>query len=184
MNLKQLGFIVVIGLLVWSCTPINRQSQNPIKTETNQLDERVTPLQERQFRQIKVGDHEIKVEVVDTPEKSSLGLSYRDEIGADGMLFVLARRGMPTFWMKGMRIPLDMIWIDCLQPEQLTEEIGQSGKECQVADITRNVPVPEDPEDLTSLPTYHPKSPVQYVLEVPAGWSIQQAIDIGALVRL
>ena len=40
------------------------------------------------------------------------GLSYRDGLPQSaGMLFDMGETIVPTFWMKGMRFPLDMVWI-------------------------------------------------------------------------
>ena len=52
------------------------------------------------------------------PEERSQGLSGRPNLAAGtGMLFVFEQAGSYAFWMKDMRFPLDMVWIDaqCLQ---------------------------------------------------------------------
>jgi len=127
------------------------------------------------FEQISVGENLLRVEVADTAKKISLGLSYREEIGADGMLFVLGRKTVPTFWMKGMKFGLDMIWIDCNSNEI---------RECVVADVTENVPVFENPEDVSRLPIYSPSKSVTHVLEVPAGWVEKNAVKLETKVLL
>ena len=66
----------------------------------------------RELGKIMLGERELEVEIVDESGEIAKGLGYRDEIGSEGMLFVMPRRASYTFWMKGMRMGLDMVWID------------------------------------------------------------------------
>lgn len=59
-----------------------------------------------------LGGQSLTVEVVRTPESITQGLGGRETLAADGMLFLLPRRDQPVFWMKDMRFPIDIIWID------------------------------------------------------------------------
>lgn len=115
------------------------------------------------FREILVGDTLLKVEVVTQTKDIEKGLSGRNEIGSDGMLFVFASRTSPTFWMIDMRFPLDFIWID-------TDH---------VADITKNVPNPVVGTPIYKLPLYSPKTAVTYVLEVPSGFIQSRKVRVG-----
>lgn len=111
-----------------------------------------------------LGDSQkLQLEVVNTPQSITQGLSGRDEIGADGMLFVFDRAQTPRFWMKEMKFDLDMIWI----------------KEMKVVEITKNVPAPDLSVPLNQLPTYGPNQPVEMVLEVEAGKVGQWGIEVG-----
>jgi uncharacterized membrane protein (UPF0127 family) len=66
------------------------------------------------------------------------------------MLFVFARRGLHAFWMQGVRLPLDIAWID----ERWT-----------VVDVAVEAP----PCTAAPCPIYAPSAPARYVLEVRAG---------------
>ncbi len=112
---------------------------------------------------IKLGQQNLQVEIVNTSASISQGLSGRDEIGSDGMLFLLPQTGMPIFWMKEMKFDLDMIWL----------------KNNLVVDITREVPHPDPETPLKSLPVYSPKTPANMVLEVRAGQAAAWNIKIG-----
>ncbi len=101
---------------------------------------------------ITVGTTKLSVEVANTPQTIQKGLGQRDEIGSDGLLFVLPSRGIPTFWMKDMRFPLDFVWID-------TDTI---------VDTTENVD-PQIGQSIKQLRIYSPSSPVTHVLEMNAG---------------
>ncbi len=96
----------------------------------------------------------LNVETAVTAEQSERGLGYRDSVAADaGMLFVLHETSVPTFWMKGMRFALDMVWI---------------GDDERVVAVTANVP-PQPGASDTQLRRYSPVAPVRYVLELNSG---------------
>ena len=110
---------------------------------------------------VTVGKVTVQAEAVRTPERIYLGLSYRTELPEGrGMLFFMPNQEVQTFCMRGMRLPLDLIWIS-------------AGR---VAGITRNVP-PTFPGDLTS------PGPVNQVLEVPGGFADRHGIKAGDPVR-
>ncbi len=83
-----------------------------------------TPAPERV--RVHVGDAVVQAEVADDPSERSRGLSGRAPLGRDeGMLFLLPD-DQPTFWMKGMRFGLDIVWI--------------RGR--RVVDVTPRIPAP------------------------------------------
>lgn len=110
----------------------------------------------------------LSVEVVNTPASITKGLSGRTEIGQDGMLFVLGRREMASFWMIDMLFDLDLIWID-----------GNT-----IVNITSNVPAPAATVAAQSLPTYPSGVLVTHVLEVPAGTAQAGGWHTGDFVEL
>lgn len=55
----------------------------------------------------------IDAELADTKSSRELGLSGRTSLRKDsGMLFAFEKPGRYGFWMKDMRFPLDMVWIN------------------------------------------------------------------------
>ena len=105
------------------------------------------------------------VELALDNEQATLGLSYRESLPpGTGLLFVYPEERMRTFWMFEMKFPLDMVWID---------------GDCNVADISENVPIPEPGMTNSDLPLYSPRVPVRHVFEINAGESRQYGIDIG-----
>ena len=61
----------------------------------------------------KVSGSCVSMELATTPLAQETGLSNRDSLAADrGMLFVFAAAQSNCFWMKDMRFPLDMIWLN------------------------------------------------------------------------
>jgi uncharacterized membrane protein (UPF0127 family) len=106
---------------------------------------------------VTIGKVKVKAEAVSTPERLHLGLSYRRNLPeGQGMLFFMPEISVQSFCMRGMRFPLDFIWI----------------VDGRVAGITRKVPS-TFPGDLPS-PT-----PVNYVLEVPSGFADKYGIKVG-----
>lgn len=120
-------------------------------------------------RTLMIGGKSYNIEVADTPEKQQLGLSGREEIGSDGMLFVFPRLGKYPFWMKDMKFDLDFIWI----------------REGVVVEIMPNIPKPiyENSTD-KELTIYPPSQDVDMMLEVTAGFAAKKGIKVGDLVNL
>ena len=93
----------------------------------------------------------IPVEVSDTPEKRSLGLGKRDKLeNGWGMLFVFEKRIPHSFWMKNMRFPIDIIWLD----------------NQRIVELAENVPPPQEGE---SPKVMEPRLPSNFVLELESG---------------
>ena len=118
---------------------------------------------------VEVGGAVFKVAIADDAEDRSRGLSGRNPLPDDGgMLFVYQEPVLPGFWMPQMRFPLDFVWI---------------GDECEVVDVTPDVPAPEPGTPLDELSVYHPASPILYNLEVNAGTAEKHGIGVGDAVR-
>ncbi len=53
------------------------------------------------------------VELARSSKEKAVGLMFRKELKSDqGMLFVFEKEDSYSFWMKNMKFPLDMIWIN------------------------------------------------------------------------
>ena len=115
--------------------------------------------------QVSVGKVTFKVALSATTYDQSKGLSGRDSLAPrSGMLFVYRVPQISIFWMKGMRFPLDFIWID---------------RDCQVADTLSNADVPASDTSNSQLPLYRSAVPVLYGLEVNAGEIARLGIKTG-----
>jgi uncharacterized membrane protein (UPF0127 family) len=117
-----------------------------------------------------VGSKTVQVQIVKTETDREKGLGGVKSLNADdGMLFVFDSKPVnATFWMKDMLIPLDMIWI----------------KDNKVLSIDRNIPISPVGTPDSSLKTYSPKEPIDYVLEVNAGFSDSNGVKVGDVVTL
>ncbi len=110
------------------------------------------------------------VDIADTPVEKQKGLAGRGYLDQNyGLLFVFDRPSIHRFWMRGMIIPIDIIWI-------------HDGK---VVGFEKNAQ-PEPGVPTRNLKIYSPEVPVEYVLEVRAGTVNRSDINIGddASIRL
>ena len=99
---------------------------------------------------IRLGGTVFQVDVADTQRARERGLSGREELRDNqAMLFVFEEDGPLPIWMKGMKFPIDIIWLD---------------RGHQVVHIERNVQ-----PDAVPYNVYQSPVPARYVLEVAAG---------------
>ncbi len=113
---------------------------------------------------IMVNNTKITAEIANTPEIRQKGLSGRDSLASDsGMLFTFDKPGIHPFWMKGMKIPLDFIWV----------------KDQKVVDLIKNIPPPTPNQKDDSLPILQSRQPVDSVLEVNAGFVDSNSVKVG-----
>ncbi len=114
---------------------------------------------------LEIKGQRISVEIADTPEKQEKGLGERDSLAWDhGMYFEYSQPAFYAFWMKGMRFPIDIIWL----------------RDGRIVGFEVNVPF----EKGANGPTVRPRELVDAVLEVPAGYSAASGWRIGDRVQL
>jgi uncharacterized membrane protein (UPF0127 family) len=93
------------------------------------------------------------------------GLSGRDNLGENqGMLFVFEKKDTYGFWMKNMKFPIDIIYID----------------DNSVVYLVENAPAPSGQAD--ALTVYKPDKPANRVLEVNAGKAKELGIKKGTKI--
>lgn len=115
--------------------------------------------------QLEIRGNRFTVELAVTNTEKEKGLGYRDALAPDnGMLFLYDHAEQYGFWMKGMRFPIDIVWI----------------KDNSIVDLSRNVPVAVSDE----LSHYSPKTPVNKVLELNAGTVDRLGIQVGDMVQI
>lgn len=121
-------------------------------------------VEEKQIKTVRIRENSIQVEVADTPETRTQGLSDRKMLPESaGMLFVFDSPAQYGFWMKNMNFAIDIVWIDA--------EMYVVGIEKQVS-----------PETFPKM--FYPNQAVKYVLELPAGFSDEYRIDLGQYVTI
>ncbi len=109
------------------------------------------------FTWVTVGQVAVKAEVVKKPDKIFRGLGYRQNLPEGrGMLFVMPETAKQIFCMRGMEFPIDILWLT-------------PGK---VVGLGKNIS-PKYQGDLAS------PVPVNYVLEVPGGFTVKYGIKVG-----
>lgn len=112
---------------------------------------------------------QLNLELADTPEKRTKGLGYRDSLATDsGMLFIHDKPQKYTYWMKGMRFPIDFIWI----------------MDDTVADIITNALPPIEGQTDDTLERYAPTVDVNKVLETNSGFVDSFHIQKGDKIKI
>ncbi|MDD4931615.1 MAG: DUF192 domain-containing protein [Candidatus Colwellbacteria bacterium] len=110
-----------------------------------------------------IGTAVFSADIADTESERDKGLSGRSSMADDrAMLFRFNNPSVPVFWMKDMKFPLDIIWI-------------RSGR--VVGYVTDIYPEPGISEK--DIKRYSPPTPVDMVLEAPAGSVGRHGISIG-----
>jgi uncharacterized protein len=107
-----------------------------------------------------LGSKKLSVEIVSSEVDRARGLSGRDSISdQEGMLFVFEETSKHCFWMKGMKFPIDIIWLD---------------ESWKVVHVAASVP----PESYPS--SFCPEKPARYVLEVQTGLTEKTGVSVGS----
>jgi len=165
-----LGLVLALSAVIVGCAAISTPEPSIIGRETsptvsNKSTEIPTREQDVLETVVRIGGLEFLVEVAADSDKQIKGLSGRQSLDAGtGMLFVFENEKRFRFWMRGMEISLDMVWIN---------------SECRVVDVSENVPPPERDIPFNDLPRYSPESPAKYVLEINGGESATRGLLIG-----
>ncbi|HRY82236.1 MAG TPA: DUF192 domain-containing protein [Candidatus Moranbacteria bacterium] len=116
----------------------------------------------KNYKTVEIGGQKFFVKLVQTPKEKALGLSWRSDIKEnEGMLFSFEKSGEYSFWMKGMKFDLDILWIE----------------EGKIAYIAKNIAY-------NSLETIDPKIKADKVLEIKAGMADKFGFKIGDSVKI
>jgi uncharacterized protein len=106
----------------------------------------------------------IHVDLAITSDQQEKGLSIKNNLSNnEGMLFPFSAPGDYSFWMKDMKFPLDIIWID---------------SNSKIVHIEKNL---QPCVFILFCPTYSPpaNSNTKYVLEVNANYTTKNNINVG-----
>ena len=129
----------------------------------------ITPVPTPTGPAISIGDAKFAAEIADTPESRGKGLGERDSLEEQtGMLFVFPGGQASSFWMKGMRFPLDFVWI---------------GADCTVVDLTEDVQHSPPDTPTSELEIFESSSPAAYTFEINAREISRFGVERGDEVR-
>lgn len=111
------------------------------------------------IQKLLVGDHEITVQLADTPARRQHGLMWQDPIRYDGMILVFDEPQKISLWMKNTPTPLDVAFI---------------GPDWTIIGFAQMEPYSEDEH-------WSPEASIA-ALEVPQGWFGKMQITVGAKI--
>lgn len=160
-----IGLVIVLMMarLVW---PAFQSKLDPGVQRSNSIESLRSEDYDHQLISATIAGRPVQLLIVNQPTSISQGLSGKETIGADGMLFVLGDDQQTVFWMKDMRFDLDLVWL----------------RDGQIVGISEQVPAPS-PDTLDGqLEVYPSEQPVDMVLEIPAGQSAVWGLQPGDLL--
>ena len=104
-----------------------------------------------------------------TDEQKAEGLAVKDHLKEnEGMLFVYEQPSNQSFWMKDMKFPIDIIWLDSYGT---VVHIEQNLQPC--------VSVSKPSVSVLNCPIYTPNREAMFVLETVAGFSQKHNVNNG-----
>jgi uncharacterized membrane protein (UPF0127 family) len=113
---------------------------------------------------VTINKFELRVYLAITNDQQIKGLSVKDHLKEnEGMLFVYKQPSRQGFWMKNMKFPIDIIWLD---NHGTVIDINHSLQPCIISFAFL-------------CPTYIPDKDSLYVLETVSGFSKKHSIKIG-----
>ncbi|KKT21349.1 MAG: hypothetical protein UW04_C0005G0004 [Parcubacteria group bacterium GW2011_GWB1_43_8] len=115
-------------------------------------------------KKIIIGNRVIRAENAESVMEKQKGLSGRNFMRKNnGMLFTFSQSDYYSFWMKDMKFPIDIIWID---------------ENLRIINIEKNITPDTFPKK------FIPQLPAKYVLEVNGGWSDKNEIKEGINIKV
>jgi len=109
---------------------------------------------------LEIKGRRVSVEIARTAAEQAKGLGEREALAWDhGMYFEYSTPAFYSFWMKGMRFSIDIVWL----------------RDGRIVGFETNIPF----EEGGNGPTLRPRELVDAVLEVPAGYSVASGWGIG-----
>lgn len=113
-----------------------------------------------EYYTVRISGEDFKLEVADTEEKRIRGLANRNEMDSDkGMIFIFDDVASHGITMRGMRFPLDIIWL----------------RNKKVVDIADNV----YPDTNFEPKIYYPDLQADAVIELNAGAAEKLNLKVG-----
>lgn len=124
------------------------------------------------FKEVCFKDACVRAQISDTDIKRRQGLMFREFLSDnEGMIFIFPDESRHSFWMKNMKIPLDIIWIN---KNKFVVDIKPDLEPC--AEINDGL---DRGHRIISCPGFTPKDNSLYALEVNAGFALKNDIKIG-----
>ena len=122
-------------------------------------------LSQEAAKRVCIKDVCVYAEVVDTESARQRGLMFRENLPEGrGMFFVFEAQGRYGFWMKNMKFPIDIIWID---------------EEKKIVDIKPDCLPCQEACEISS-----PRDKALYALEVCAGFTRRNKIETGDIISI
>lgn len=117
-------------------------------------------------KEISIAKKRMSAFIADTPRKMTVGLMFRKSMKQNEcMLFVFPNDSSHPIWMRNMRFPLDIVWLDSKR---------------RIVDIVESA----KPSSGLDFSGYKSKEPSRYVIELNAGLVSKNRIKVKDVAKL
>ena len=114
---------------------------------------------------VEINGHVFNLYLAETSQDQAIGLAKYSHLEQNqGMLFLFEKSDYYSFWMKDMKFPIDIIFI----------------QDNKVVDVFNKVPVAPN----ENLPVYTTRTKANKVLEISAGLANKYGIKIGSEIKI
>jgi len=159
----------IIALVIMTYVPVSRTvaegdpSQGQNVTQPAPVDDTATGGYKK--INVMVNGVPLVADLAITGEQRTKGLAVKDSLAEnESMLFYFPKANEYAFWMKDMKFPIDIIWLDT---------------DRKVIHIEHSL----EPCDSDACPLYKPEGKTQYVLETVAGFAQKHNVIEGTVVE-
>lgn len=155
-------FLLVAGLLIFG------GSFSASSLFTGSATPSANPQTQKKTTAVSIKGLKIEAELAKNAGERSKGLSGRDGLEISrGMLFVFDSSSDWAIWMKNMKFPIDIIWVD---------------ENKKIVYIVQSA-LPEPGKKDSQLTVYKPSASAKYVLEINAGITSANNLQVGDSVN-
>jgi uncharacterized membrane protein (UPF0127 family) len=124
-------------------------------------------MQKYKTKTISVSGKSYQAIIADTSIKRAIGLMFRESLPKGAcMLFIFRSAGHHAIWMRNMKFPIDVIW--------LNEKLEVVDSKAQIKPC----------ESILSCPEYSPSEMASYLIEFNAGVTKREKIRAGSKARI
>ncbi len=111
---------------------------------------------------IVINNYHLQTDIAGTSQQQQTGLAIKSQLNENqAMLFPFADESYQAFWMKDMKFPIDIMWVD---------------KNNTIVYVQPHLP---PCATVLNCPIYQPDVKVIYVLEVVSGFAQQHHVVVG-----
>lgn len=161
-RMNTIGAILVILILSSASWNIFHTNKNQNVFTQGFLKDIPIPQNHYLQADIIVNNYRLQADIAGTAQQQQTGLAIKSHLNENqAMLFPFATESYQAFWMKDMKFPIDIMWVD---------------KNNTIVYVQPNLPPCVAGQN---CPIYQPNVKVIYVLEVVAGFAQKHHIMVG-----
>lgn len=154
--------ILLVASASWAVFQAPQKNIAPVVFAQGFLKNIPIPLHHYLRADIAINNYHLKADIAGTAQQQQTGLAIKSTLQEnEAMLFPFATENYQAFWMKDMKFPIDIMWID---------------KNNTIVYVQPNLPPCISDQN---CPVYQPKFKIIYVLEVVAGFAQKHRVVVG-----